>query len=1752
VASPLDDVLAQLGQRTQPQLSALQNLTLPGTTTGGQPQFDSADFQQRLDTALSSYTPSAPEGGGGIGGFFGGALKGLSFLPSAAVSTMKEGIDLAQDVIAGRVGRGEFSPSEWWNQATNAYGFGDLIHDERDWVGYGLVAMSPFTGGVSGVLGAGVLQDNIHLDRIIGFLGDVAVDPLTYMGGLNVITRGMAGVKKARMGLVSMRELGEQGLVKAGVAASRKQAKNMIKVLDDVVPATEKAGSMFGVSRALGKHGDDGATIAKALGFDPGLRLRMPLTGPVGRTIGKVQGKLARTLGFDEMADAVKVPEWLLKQRARNIPSYFTARLGKGNIAAGRKEFAGLMKVIRSGDQGAIRRSRDRLKKEWGAKLGREQGDLWGDEFMEMAGRAQKSAVEWKVPAVLGGRMGQAAASAGLAGSLFARVGDFPVRGVKAIPAPIRAPFRKMFDRNYDEFRHLLDTGDPQKISNGWRAQEMTRHGRGAENLLKKTAARGVETVGGVARRLGLKIRPGKGGGRLLSALEGRAILNADGTLNKASPGYRSLPQELRDLPDEDLVNLKLQMNDARTQTTSLVNDVMILDEKTGLKVDAKGRPRRWKERDILEAAEGPEYSHHPETAEKRARFGRPDEGRRRRTTGTPRAGALYERPWRAGQGVAVEPDVADQVVEAGGRVHSQLAKNDLGELVLDAQGRPTQAHYLTHENGTKIILEDPRVSGIPVDEQVNTVTQRIFGEDWIETDWFARQDSWMRSLGPDVRVRVLTGRLRQAGLQDNLGRPEDEIVAGIRNSPPDDIGGGVPGGRPAGGPAPGGVGVSDDVLQQEWITGNVIIDEAFESSGGPVGRAVAAPARAARQTTRPGAAKPTDPWDVLDKPPKRPLRGEGGPSYTRAEDVAGAARRGAGRAGRKGTAAAAETVTTPAAPAVPLAEWRKGLENTLDQRLQVQAMKTRLQQIGDRFQELTPSPAQVADEAYKVPDEVGELIGEATEIGAALRKVLGEVETAAEPMNRMSMAAIFDTGIDDTTQAAFNGLDTFYRNMVSEIEDGARLIGDEMFPLVNQAARDVNAGDRTVQWLRKMGDLDATTNQKPINDWIDRINEIVEFDEVVGHDVFSAGVPSEQRIAQMAADTQTRFDAALNDLNLRAAVSQPEILAAGESAGARRAATTVADEITDEVARFEAARPLLQSGQQSQNRARNLQRQINKMFQQADEATSPQELSGIQLLQAEKETLLLTAQDDFRVAAEIAGFAPESIERGGINPAKVVSKIFDLKGDNKRKMAQQLIRDGLGSGPPGSPAPLMGGAEFGPEMSAVIEAYARVNDPKEWGRFWNGWDKTQTYLKAAMIATPGFVNRNIFGAFFNAWLDGVNPAEIFRAVRMSKRVWAEASQNNIPALDAAKRLARNDDSFKDYVELLERGVRGGGQAVRSVELQRSLGGLRSLTLIFGPKTGRQRQLVMAPWSPKFVPYKAVRDVNGWVEDMIRLGVGMDTMKRGGNLDDALNRIAKSQFDYGEMTAFEETWMRRFIPFYTWTRKNVPYQLQQLGMHPYKYNRILAAKRNLELGTEEEGTVPDYYLEPFGIRMPFSRKGATIYSVPDLPFQDLFRYDPLRGGLREGVKDTVKNLGWQVTPMIKTPIEMMSKTRFASGIPFSGRYQQVPPAIEKMGFLLPILEQTGWAKRTPTGEWKMRDHHIYGVGNMLPTIGLLRRVWPNEERYQRRQLTSLFSVLGGMSVQFNSPDAQYDWALSQHYDRLREQRELRDLLGREV
>ena len=49
----------------------------------------------------------------------------------------------------------------------------------------------------------------------------------------------------------------------------------------------------------------------------------------------------------------------------------------------------------------------------------------------------------------------------------------------------------------------------------------------------------------------------------------------------------------------------------------------------------------------------------------------------------------------------------------------------------------------------------------------------------------------------------------------------------------------------------------------------------------------------------------------------------------------------------------------------------------------------------------------------------------------------------------------------------------------------------------------------------------------------------------------------------------------------------------------------------------------------------------------------------------------------------------------------------------------------------------------------------------------------------------------------------------------------------------------------------------------------------------------------------------------------------------------------------------------------------------------------------------------------------------------------------------------------------------------------------------------------------------MRDNDIYILDSFLPALARFRRIFPDEDRYKRRQVTSFVSMLFGTQVRLN-------------------------------
>jgi hypothetical protein len=154
----------------------------------------------------------------------------------------------------------------------------------------------------------------------------------------------------------------------------------------------------------------------------------------------------------------------------------------------------------------------------------------------------------------------------------------------------------------------------------------------------------------------------------------------------------------------------------------------------------------------------------------------------------------------------------------------------------------------------------------------------------------------------------------------------------------------------------------------------------------------------------------------------------------------------------------------------------------------------------------------------------------------------------------------------------------------------------------------------------------------------------------------------------------------------------------------------------------------------------------------------------------------------------------------------------------------------------------------------------------------------------------------------------------------------------------------------------------------------------------------------------------------------------------------AAQSVKKYLFDYSDLTPFEKSVMKRVFPFYTWTRKNVPLQLEALVTQPRKALGVLKSKYAYESnqdGVPDERYLPDWMVQNFPIRARKDAKtGQFEYFLLGswLPLADIdkiFRPDRL-----------VMNM---LTPLLKEPMQqILNKDAFyGKEIDQGGEYERL-------------------------------------------------------------------------------------------------------------
>lgn len=239
-------------------------------------------------------------------------------------------------------------------------------------------------------------------------------------------------------------------------------------------------------------------------------------------------------------------------------------------------------------------------------------------------------------------------------------------------------------------------------------------------------------------------------------------------------------------------------------------------------------------------------------------------------------------------------------------------------------------------------------------------------------------------------------------------------------------------------------------------------------------------------------------------------------------------------------------------------------------------------------------------------------------------------------------------------------------------------------------------------------------------------------------------------------------------------------------------------------------------------------------------------------------------------------------------------------------------------------------------------------------------------------------------------------------------------------------------------------------------------------------------------------------------------------------------------FDYDDLSDFEQTWLRGFaVPFWTWTKNNVPLQFRALVKNPGLMNRAGHFHGAVEqtIGSDEDGIVPEWMRGRFGFVSdidlgPLSGGNPLVVGMENSAV-DLNRW--LRvgrpGEIAEGVSRELVN---SLSPAISVPIEAGLGINMFTGASHRADGAEAPGWYRALG--LDRLPGMGW--EGDEGERRAPEALIGAVENTLPPVGLLERHIGgalglagvgNQERSAERLGTTLLSNWAAMPVSTLSP-----------------------------
>ena len=415
-----------------------------------------------------------------------------------------------------------------------------------------------------------------------------------------------------------------------------------------------------------------------------------------------------------------------------------------------------------------------------------------------------------------------------------------------------------------------------------------------------------------------------------------------------------------------------------------------------------------------------------------------------------------------------------------------------------------------------------------------------------------------------------------------------------------------------------------------------------------------------------------------------------------------------------------------------------------------------------------------------------------------------------------------------------------------------------------------------------------------------------------------------------------------------------------------------------------------------------------------------------------------------------------------------------------------------------------------------VEETYKVLTSDEATKGFLKIYDKALGFWKGSVTGWfPAFHVRNSIGGVFNNFIAGVkNPTRYLQGDQI-----ARGAKGSITTTLGTKY------TYQQIKEMTERlgvvGQPGYLDVMREVEKDVGKGAVGKLMDL--PKNAMEI-----------------------TENRLRLPLFVDRLIKGDAPDQAAKEVFKFHFDYAPegLAPFEQNIMKRLLPFYRWTRGNIPIQLEQMVKQPGKYAALGKFVDNLQVdkekAKEEFQYLPPYMREGLPVRLG-EKNGFSQYLYGlGLPVEDINRL--YKGSPRR----TLASMVGELSPILKYPIEAATGQNLFTGEPIK-EGSRVYPFVNAVPGLRDWLEVSEHKNKNGDVSYRANAYKLHflntALGRFYTTAGKL------SDDNTSGVVKFLYGLVGAKAKSVDMEKEKF-WRDRDIQDRLEEELEGRGLINR--